>query len=183
MQGSGVVVTEPAAQEGFAASYPETLFTDQERLLVPVLARSTAPYRQLIVIGAGSDQGVVDGATVVLPDGEPGGSFVGRVVKVSSDTSEVETLFEPSWKSAVRVGTSSIDALLVGGLTPTLTRLSKGASVGAGDLIINSDDSLPYGLFMGRLTELRDAADGVLVEGVVALPYDLTTLRFVEVLQ
>lgn len=167
------------------AAYPPGLFDETgTRAAAPVFGVAPGPYRHSLALARGTADGISLGDAVSLVDigANPVPTLVGRVSSVSGSGATVETLLDPAWRTAVRIGTSSIDALLVGGLTPTLTLIAKGAPVAIGDPIISVDESLPYGLFVGTVAEVRDASDGVLREATIALPYSLTTLRVVDVI-
>lgn len=165
------------------AAYPTSTFSASSgaRVPAPVLALSMGPYRHDLQIAEGTDAGIAPGAAVTLSGEAPGGTLVGRVIDASRSGATIETLANPSWRTAVRIGTSSVDALLVGGLNPTLTLIAKGAPVAVGDVVFSVDEDLPYGLAIGTVAEVRDSADGVLREATLALPYTLGSLRSVAV--
>jgi cell shape-determining protein MreC len=171
--------------DALIAAYPQETFTSVagERVSAPVLALSAGPYRHDIEVADVARRGIVAGAAVVLPGAAQGGTLVGKVTDVGGSSATVETLANPAWKTAVRIGTSSVDALLVGGLTPTLTLIPKNAPVGVGDVVYSVDQQLPYGLSLGTVAEVRDAKDGVLREATLAVPYTLSGLRSVSILK
>lgn len=175
------------SQAALLAAYPASTFAGARhtRIPAPVLALSAGPYRHDLILAEGSDAGITAGAAVVLDQEGPALTLIGKVssVAASGDTAIVETLANPAWRTAVRIGTSSVDALLVGGLTPTLTLIAKGSPVAVGDTVHSADPSLPYGLSLGTVAEVRDASDGVLREATLALPYSLGALRAVSVLR
>lgn len=179
------LMTQPADQAAvLATAYPPELFSSSlERAVAPVYAVS-AGYRHELALALGTDRGIRTGDPVVLvaATAGPTPTLVGTVSSVTRGTSRVQTLADPSWRTAVRVGASSVDALLVGGLTPMLTTIPKGAPVAAGDPVISADEHLPYGMFVGTVAEIRDAPDGVLREATLALPYALAGLRAVDVI-
>ena len=174
----------PRADILLETGYPAALFAGTgDRVVAPVYAAG-AGYRHDLAIAQGSDRGIRAGDVATLPAAqeEPVPTFVGLVREAREARATLQTLADPEWRSAVRIGTSSVDALLVGGLAPTLTLISKGAPVAPGDAVVSADESLPYGLFVGSVAEVRDASDGVLREATIALPYTLTGLRAVDVL-
>ncbi len=179
------VMRAPADEAAIlAAAYPPELFASSlDRVAVPVYAVS-AGYRHELGIAAGSSRGIRAGDPVVLVDASahPAPTLIGVVAGVTERSARVQTIADPSWRTAVRIGTSSVDALLVGGLTPTLTTFPKGAPVAVGDPVVSADAQLPYGMFVGTVAEVRDAADGVLREATLALPYTLVGLRAVDVI-
>ena len=178
-------VAAPDAAAALSAGYPAELFrATRARVAAPVFGIGAGPYRHDLALARGTEDGVREGAAVSLPDAGPNPvpTLVGRVDRAGGSSARVATLLDPAWRSAVRVGTTSVDALLVGGLTPRLTLIPKTAAVAAGDVIISVDETLPYGMLVGTVDEVRDSADGVLREATVALPYSLAALRAVDVL-
>lgn len=171
------------AQEALLAAYPAGTFaaSEQARIPAPVSALSAGPYRHDLQLAEGAEAGIVPGAAVVLDREGPAATLVGRVVSAGDDDAIVETLANPAWRTAARIGSTSVDALLVGGLSPTLTLIAKGSPVAVGDVVYSADPSLPYGVSLGTVAEVRDAADGVLREATLALPYSLAGLRAVSV--
>ena len=177
--------TRDTSLEALLAAYPAKTFAGalHPRIQAPVLTLSAGPYRRDLQLAEGSEAGVAEGAAVVLDDAGPGLTLVGKVSSVKGESSVVETLSNPAWRSAARIGTSSIDTLVVGGLTPTLTLIPKGAPVAVGDVVFSTDPALPYGLSLGTVAEVRDASDGVLREATLSVPYSLGALRAVSVLR
>lgn len=178
-----IMVSPADPNEIFKVAYPPSLFSETlDRAVAPVYAVS-AGYRNELAIAQGTDRGIRAGDPVLLVDLQtnPVPTLVGMVRDASRSTASVQTLSDPAWRSAVRIGTSSVDALLVGGLSPTLTTIPKGAPVAVGDTVISADANLPYGLFVGTVAEIHDARDGVLREATLALPYAVTSLRAVDV--
>lgn len=180
-----MIGNEIGGRELLEAGYPSELFVgNNDDIVAPVFALGVGPYRHNLAIAQGSDRGIEVGDIAVLPivQRNPTPTLVGVVRDTASRSATVQTLSDPAWRTAVRIGTSSVDALLVGGLTPTLTLIAKGSPVAVGDPIISVDESLPYGMFIGTVAEVRDASDGVLREATIALPYALASLRGVQVM-
>ncbi len=174
----------PVSSSSLEAAYPPELFTAPRpaRVAAPVFALGIGPYRHDLKLALGASSGIAAGASVVLPGDAVNPVLVGRVRDVSGSSATVETISSPEWKSAVRIGTSSVDALLVGGLNPTLTLIPRGAPLAEGDAVVSVDAAFPYGLVVGTVTDVRDAADGVLREATLSTPYTLSGLRAVDVM-
>jgi cell shape-determining protein MreC len=174
----------PVASSSLESAYPPDLFLPSRvaRVTAPVFALGIGPYRHDLKLALGSSSGIAPGATVIVSaEGSPN-VLVGRVRDAGASSAVVETISSPEWKSAVRIGTSSVDALLVGGLSPMLTLIPKGAPIAEGDAVVSADAAFPYGLVVGTVTDLRDAEDGVLREATLATPYALSGLRAVDVM-
>jgi|GEM_PF-5364548 len=173
----------PASSSSTEAAYPPALFSDvgSGRVAAPVFALGAGPYRQDLRIARGSDDGIGEGMAAILPGPGTPPVLVGRVSEASASGATLQTLSDPAWKTAVRIGSSSVDALLIGGLVPTLSLIAKGAPLAEGDAVVSADPSLPYGLALGTVADLRDTEGGVLREATLALPYAASGLRALEI--
>jgi len=107
------------------------------------------------------DAGSADGIRVGMPVVEAEGVLLGKVVRVERTESEVQTIFSPDWKSSVAVGTSSVKAVLEGGITPTLSLIPKGTAVGNGDEITNISPDYPFGAYVGEVNGIRAVPNDV----------------------
>ena len=92
------------------------------------------------------------------------------------------TIFDPTWRSEVRIGKEGVASLLQGGSTPTLTLIDKETLISSGDLVYNSDSRYPYGLTIGKENNLRLTKDQLWREADLELPYDLNKVKLVLVL-
>lgn len=174
------------AAQAVLAAYPVGQFVDGasvDAVHAPVIAPYPLPYRTELLVAAGTTRGVRVGDVVTLPvtSSTVGAVLFGRVVRVTPDAAQIQTVFDPHWSSAVRVGTSSVDALLQGGLVPRLTLLPKTTYLAQGSIVVSADRSLPYGRAFGVVSSVTDVAGGVFREASVAVPYDLATVRVVTI--
>src|SRR6185436_7095763 len=105
---------------------------------------STYPFNNAdkLLINAGSDQGVVVGSVVLAKPG----IFLGEVVTVAKNTSEVRTLYDPGFEMPVKIGQGGIDSLLLGGHEVKLTLISKKKSAQSGQSVFSAAKQYPYGL-------------------------------------
>lgn len=114
----------------------------------PVVARVTqvpsSPFRQEIVVAAGTSAGIGINDPVVTPDG-----LVGRVIRVSATRAKIRLLTDQqSAVSAVVVGSSAegirsgaqgiVQAASSAGAGLTLDRVGKEEVVNSGDLVVTS---------------------------------------------
>lgn len=161
-------------------AYPAGAFSKPsgEGIHAVVYAAYPLNYQQDLLIGGGEAAGIKAGNIVLLQDS---GTLLGRVEEVFKNTARVRTVFDPSWRSAARIGTSSVDALLEGGVTPRLTLIPKEATFLPGDSVYNADQQFPYGLSLGVTGAVNDVSGGVFKEAVLAVPYDINTVRIVSV--
>ena len=132
-----------------------------------------------LLINAGSEQGVVLGAPVLVKPG----IFLGEIVKVNKDSSEVRTLYDAGFEMPVKIGDGKIDSLLVGGHDVKLTLISKKKSAQSGQIILTAAKQYPYGLMIGTTADVRDASDNLFQEASLSAPYSISELNEVYVLK
>ncbi len=116
-----------------------------------------------VSINAGSDDGLKEGMPVLTAPGV----LLGKIKTVSRTASEVETIFNPSWRSTVAVGEKRIKAVLVGGASPYVDLLPKDAPVAQGDAIVNLAPEFPMDLFLGKADEFREGSNALWLRAVV----------------
>lgn len=130
-----------------------------------------------LTIVAGSDKGLKAG----MPVFEGGNILLGKIVSVGSRTSEVETLFDPSWKSSVFIGGEKIKGLLSGGSSPSVDFIPKGSDVSSGMQITNSDSAYPIDAFIGSVNAVENAGNSLWLQATVKIPFDLSNVNDVFV--
>jgi len=175
---------ELEAAQALLNAYPSGVFagTSDEGARVPVYAAYPSNYQQDLLVGGGEGAGLRAGDVVLLENASSaGGTLLGRVEEVFKTTARVRTIFDPEWRSAVRIGTSSVDALLEGGVTPRLSLIPKEAAFFAGDSVYNADQQFSYGLSLGVVGAVCDVSGGVFKEASLVVPYDINTVRVVHV--
>ena len=151
-----VVTNQTAAAD--AARYERILlyqsgptFPDEfDSVVARVTQVPSSPFRQEIVIAAGTNTGVGVNDTVVTPDG-----LVGRVIRVSATRAKIRLLTDQqSAVSAIVVGSGArgvTRAASSAGAGLTLDRVEKEEVVEAGDIVITS------GFQVGELESLFPA--------------------------
>lgn len=158
-------------------------FTDLPTVAARVIGTPVSNFEQTIQLDAGGDDGVVEDMPVVT-----GAGLVGRVVDVSSTTSVVRLVTDPTSSVGVRLSRSG-DLGVVEGVGPDrpldLGLVDLGTVVEVREMLVTSgvDDSFfPGGIPVGRV-ERVESTEGELEQEVVIEPVvDLARLRFVEVL-
>jgi rod shape-determining protein MreC len=133
-------------------------------------------FKSQIVLNAGSDAGIQIGKAVTYQ-----GIFIGTVQSVFPDSAVVQTIFDPSFKTPVRIGSQGIDALLVGGSFPKATSISKSVTVTNGDNVYTAASGLPYHLLVGTVAQMSASADDVFKEAGLNFSYDLMDIQSVLV--
>ncbi|MBI2506701.1 MAG: rod shape-determining protein MreC [Candidatus Colwellbacteria bacterium] len=133
--------------------------------------------RGQIAIAAGDKSGVKVGDVITYGDN----ILVGKVTKVFDASSIVTTIFDPSWKSAVRIGEHEVDALLQGGNELTVTLIPGEAEIHEGELVIAASQDLPYGLGLGTIKNIRSAPGNAFKEGVLEPGFQFKQLKNVSI--
>ncbi|MDO8556933.1 MAG: rod shape-determining protein MreC [Candidatus Jorgensenbacteria bacterium] len=101
----------------------------------------------VIVVAAGSD----DGVRLDMPVLAREGVLFGRISAVRRTQSEVETIFDPAWRSSVYIGEKNTKAVLRGGKTPVIEFVPKEAAIQKGEIITNSSPNFPLGASAGTI--------------------------------
>lgn len=135
--------------------------------------------RNLIIINLG----FADGVTTTMPVLASANVLLGRVSAVKRTQSEVETVFNPSWRSAVTVGEKRTKAVLVGGDPPYLDFIPKEAPVKAGDEIFNISSEYPLNLLIGTVLDLDVTPQNPWAKAKVKTPYNPEDLDKLLVVQ
>ena len=153
--------------------------SEQRIALTAAKVFSLYPFniKSTLYITAGAAQNVEIGDGVLFSPRV----FMGKVVRVSRTTSEVITVFDPSFSLPVRVGAEEVDGLLEGGLSPRVTLIDKNKPVKTNDAVYTTHPSLAYGLLVGTVSLVHDDASGAFIEAEVAVPYVLADVRDVLV--
>jgi rod shape-determining protein MreC len=138
------------------ARFPE----DFRAITTHVIAQPSGPYRQELLIAAGTGEGVTKDAPVVTPDG-----LVGRVSQVSSSGSKVTLLTDQSMAvSAYDVATQArglVQPSPSAGSSLILSRVAKEQVVNDGDTVVTSgwrtgdlSSLYPQGIPIGTVTSV-----------------------------
>lgn len=125
-------------------------FKSQPYLTAQVYSRYPFDDNQTLIIDVGSKDGVKVGWPVLAAENY----LLGKIIKVKADVSEVRTIFSPDWKNEVKIGQGNIEAVLVGGRQPILDLIPADAKINPGDEIISASPDLPFGLFVGKVSEI-----------------------------
>jgi len=108
---------------------------DRAFLTVRIFGGPSGPYSRSVLIDAGADEGVTEGAIVTA-----GGNLAGRVVSVARHTGRVLLISDPNSQVPVRVDPQGIRGILVGDGTalPELRFLAGREDVVAGSRVVTS---------------------------------------------
>jgi rod shape-determining protein MreC len=131
-------------------------------------------FKNELLVNAGTNEGVATGSVVTFQ-----GIFVGVVAQTFSDSAIVQTVFDPTFKMPVRIGSQGVDALLVGGDDPAATSISKSATVVAGDVVVTAAPGIPYGLPVGSVNATTTSADNLFQDASLNFAYDENNIQTV----
>lgn len=140
---------------------------------------SSYPFndKSQIYIAAGEDRNIKVGDLATYGQG----ILVGKVIRVLQDASIIQTIFDPDWKMAVRVGDREVDALFSGGNELTLSLISKDAPLKPGDLVITASRDLVYGLEAGRIKTVEEISATPFKKAVLEPSFKLSELKDVKI--
>ena len=160
-----------------------------ELKLARVIGREPSNWWKMILINAGSNDGIKVNQTVLATTGEA--SLIGRVYQVSKFESRVVLLGDPNCLASVTVGDNSclgmIEPLNTGSIDPgvvKLAHLSGAQTLIPGTKIYTSGMGgiFPEGIYIGILEENINEEYGIQREGKVRLAADGVSLDEVWVL-
>lgn len=149
--------------------------TSKEESFIEAEVYSRYPFNDagFMVIGAG----LRNGASSSLPVLVSKGTLLGKIVAVKRTQSEVETIVNPAWRSAVLIGEGGVRAVLRGGSPPQLEFVPSESSIKSGDEILNAAPDFPLGLFIGTVEDVAALPQTPWISASVKLPYDPGNLR------
>jgi cell shape-determining protein MreC len=172
----GSVVQEPT-------KYKNTFVYSQ----YPLNAKNEIIVDSGSVSGIALNKAVVVDVSVVANQSEKNeeqmvdGVLIGTVTAVFEKQSVVRTLFDPQWKSQIRIGRPGVSGLLAGGLDPKVTLIPKNVTITSGDIIYSVDSRFPFGLVIGIVKDVISAKDDVFQEATIKFAYDPGRLQVVAI--
>jgi rod shape-determining protein MreC len=150
-----------------------------QEVIAPVIGRSSDHWWQQIILGRGSQQGVTKDAIVTGT-----GGLVGRVIQVTSNTSRVLLISDPSSQIGVTISRSRSMGYLRGQAQnrAVMEFFDKVPDVRPGDVVSTSSFSqlFPAGLPVGRV-ESVDLRKSPAPEAVIELSAPISYLEWVIV--
>ncbi len=147
-------------------------------LIVKVFSTYPFNIKNQIVVDAGEAQGIKN----LMPALFGNNILLGQIIKVSKNTSIIQTIFDPDWQLPVRIGENEISGLLQGGNEPRITFIEKDKPINTGDIVYSAGQGFPLKLKVGEISEIKESAPGVFKEAVLAVPFNIGALRKVEIL-
>ena len=131
-----------------------------------------------MMVNAGTDQGVMINKPVIFQ-----GILIGKVEKVFSNSALIQTIFDSSFKTPVRVGSGGYDALLMGGAYPKVAMIQKTAGIQPGDIIYSTSEGFPYGLPIAITESTTTSLDNLFQEAPLSVAYDINSIQTVFIAQ
>jgi len=119
---------------------------------------SSYPFnnQNLIGLNAGEEVGVKTGQAVVVAPA----LLLGQVIKVNQAGALVRTVFDNDFVAVVKIGENKVNALLKGGVPPTLEMIEKNKDIKNGEIVYNADPNYPYGFKWGEVQTLENNQTG-----------------------
>ncbi len=142
-----------------------------------VYSRYPSNDRSLIIVSAGSDNGIAVNMPVFLPTG----ALVGRVSQVFRTQSVIETVFSSQWKTSVGIGKNT-KAVLQGGSNPSVALISKESQITAGDYVYNLAPEYPLRSFVGTISSVHSGINDVWQTAEIVVPYEIQDIKSVFIL-
>jgi cell shape-determining protein MreC len=146
----------------------------QNNIRAMVYSQYPFGFKNELLVNAGTNDGVATGSAVTFQ-----GVFVGSVVQTFSDSAVVQTVFDPTFKLPIRIGSAGVDALLVGGAYPKATSIAKSAVITNGDIIYTAAPGIPYALPVGVVNATDTSADNLFQEASLSFAYDINGVETV----
>ncbi len=144
-----------------------TVSTEDGYRRAHVYSRYPFNDREVISIDLGSNDGIAVGMPVVTTEQ----FFLGKVTAVRNRQSEVQTIFDSSWRSSVAIGESGNKAVLRGGQHLRLELIARTSNV-VGVQVFNIAPDFPFHQLIGTVEKITDHPGEPWQTGRVAVPYD-----------
>lgn len=179
---------EAVSCERLAAQLGAPRYQNFTALPAVVAARPIDTFRSRYVINRGARDGVNVGAPVVVN----GSTLAGFVVELSAKTAVFQLILHPATSVAAEVlpregeGNTPARGLVVGAhyTSAWLTTVPRDQKIDRGQSVVTiaREQSLPGGLRLGTIGEIRSAESEAYQRATLELPYDVDQLEAVAVL-
>lgn len=158
-----------AVLENISAQLPQN---SQDQIRAMIYSQYPFGFKNEIMTNAGTSAGVTTGNPATFE-----GIFIGTIQKAYADSSVIQTVFDPSFKMPVRIGTKGVDALLIGGALPKATSIAKNATISAGDIVYAAAPGFPYGMPIGTVAATNISSDNLFQEASLNFSYDINAIQ------
>ncbi|HBR80341.1 MAG: Cell shape-determining protein MreC [Candidatus Uhrbacteria bacterium GW2011_GWE2_45_35] len=148
-----------------------------------IISRSSSPIDSRFVIDRGADDGVQEGAAVVVSSGH----MIGKVLMVSSKTSIVQSILGRGARTAVSLFNTSRTLGISeggGGTLLSLRFIPQNESVSVNNLVVTSglEELIPSGLVIGVVTSVERDSAAPFQEAVVEPLVDIRQFSNISVI-
>ena len=138
--------------------------------------------RNILIIDIGRDQNIKEGQAVIVKEG----IIIGKIIEVSSNSSQVRLLTDKDSNLAIKIGTENVSGILTGslGLGMDLAFIPKEQELKINDLVITSylDDYIPANLLIGRIEKIEFEEEDIFKKALVSPLLDYQSLYLVAVI-
>ena len=150
------------------------IFSSNTEALIyaPVFARYPFSFKDEIIIGKGSNDGVSVNMAVVTQ-----GVLIGRVKIVKEKYSLVQTVFDSKFELPVRLGSKGTPALLIGGFVPKITLIPRTEHITRGTAVYGASLDLPYGIPIGEIGTPLNKEGEIWEEAELQILYKLDSVQ------
>lgn len=160
----------------------ESYSTGWVTVAAEVSGREADNWYEKLTLNKGSKDGIAEGMAVVDQNG-----LVGKIVNVTSNTSQVLLIIDSSGSLGGMMQKSSIQGVLQGigggkGLI-NMTKLPYNADIQLNDVVVTSGVGgvFPAGLLVGTVVKVNTSADGLSKEAIIEPYADFNDIQFVLV--
>ena len=166
-----VLQAQVAVLQGVANQMPQN---PRNQIRAMVYLQYPFGFKNELLVNAGTNEGVATGSAVTFQ-----GIFLGTIIRTFPDSALMQTVFDPSFKMPIRIGSQGVDALLVGGSDPKATSMARSAAVAANDIVVTAAPGIPYGLPVGTIAATSTSADNLFQEATLNFTYDVNNIQTV----
>ncbi len=156
-----------------------SLPSDSKYVYAKIFSLYPFDVKNRIYINLGKNDGIALGDPVMFSKT----ILIGQISSIYDDSSEVITIFDPSYSLPVKIGKSGIDGLLTGGVSPQVGLIDKTKQVSVGDPIYSASKDLPYGLLIGSVKNVGEDSTGAFFKAQIDLSYALSDINNVYVVK
>ena len=137
---------------------------------------STYPFnvKNNITISVGKNQGVEKSMMVTIGEN----ILVGRIVEVFKETSVVQTIFDPDFKTPARIGKDQIEGLFQGGNEPRVVLIGKEETIDINSVVYSAGQDFFYNFKIGEVIQFKEGGSAnPFKEAVLKIPFSVNQLR------
>ena len=154
-----------------------------EALSAEVISRDMNGISMSLTLNRGSSDDIAVGMPVVVG----AGNIIGRISAVHLTSSEVRLLSHAESTVAARIAGSSVQGVIRGdhglGLVFDLALSEEALEPGVPLVTSGLGDSLPKGLSIGKIREVRQSSDRLFQQATITVPMAFSDVRYASILK